>query len=128
MHVDRYVNRSKGVFVEAIKLTNDNADTVSNWCGGQIVEMRDAINHDEVTEGLNIKTPHGMKRLVPGMYLLQYQGEFYLAQGAQFEANYDRMTPLGQQTLTPPPPKEEPKPLTKDPFEGMTRMNEGPKP
>lgn len=122
--MQKYVHKQKHLIVEAVQLTEDNIDMVSNWANGaQIVAEKDSFTH-EAFEGLNIKTPKGKVRASRGQYVVKYEGHFFVANAGTFESLYSHFEPIQQQKSSAVRPVN---PI-KDPFEGMTRFNEGPKP
>jgi hypothetical protein len=117
-----YYKNRKGVVVEAMKVGEDTVDAIANWSQSQIVEEKDAIS-GEASEGLNVKTPTGKKRASRGMYVVKVGQLFYVESASTFERSYS--------LLNAPLPATEPKkkkPLVTDPFDGMPRFGEGPKP
>lgn len=88
-HTSRYQHKTKGLYVEAALLTDDNASEISNWAGGaQVVEETDAFTHAR-QEGLNIKTPDGNRRASVGMYVVKFEDQFFVAKPGTFAANYN---------------------------------------
>lgn len=100
--MDRWILTSKGVIVEAVQLTAENVDAIAEWTGGRVVEETDAISN-RMYDSLNIPTPHGYKRLSLGMYVVKFNGMFYLAKRGVFELQYKRMTPLAAAPNTAAP-------------------------
>jgi hypothetical protein len=86
--MQRYMNKSNGIFVEAVQLTQDNVDAVANWTQSQVVEERDML-HDTIFEGLNVKTPEGKKRCSQGMYVVKVNGNFYVTGAVAFDMQYE---------------------------------------
>lgn len=126
--MQEYKRKRSDITVQAERLTADNVDKLANLTQSQIVEERDAV-HGDISEGLNVKTPHGKVRASRGDYVV-YSPElkrFYVAKPGYFEANYQVL-----RDVQLPEPKETPnlvqREIIKDPFEGMTRFNDGPKP
>lgn len=121
--MDKYTNKKGTLTVEAAQVTEDNASEISNWANGaQIIEEKDAITGVPV-EGLNIKTPNGMMRASLGAFVIKYGSVFTVVSAQKFLSVY---SPVVGTTETAE--IIEKRPVVKDPWEGMTRMNEGPKP
>lgn len=87
-HALPYKHKTKPIQIEAALLTEDNASEISNWAGGaQVVEEEHALTHTK-TEGLNIVTPDGKRRASVGMYVIKFDGQFFVAQPGAFASNY----------------------------------------
>jgi hypothetical protein len=115
----RWRQKEKGVFVEAEQLNRENAWELARWANNaDVVDEIDPFTR-EVSPGLNIKTPQGIKRLSEGMYLVHFEGMFYLTRPTTFENNYDAMTPAPEMDQDPPR-------QFKDPFEGLRQFGKRP--
>ena len=123
--MQKYQKKNGTVVVEACQVSMETVDKIANWAQAQIVEEQDAI-HGEASEGLNIKTPAGKVRASAGAFVVKTGDNFYVIAPGLFEKQYSMIEPIEpQQRATRA--MEEP-PLTSDPFAGMTRFSEGPKP
>lgn len=112
------------VTVEACLVTEDSVNTIANWAQAQVVEEKNALS-DDAREALNVKTPEGKKRASHGTYVVKHGDNFYVLAKADFELRYEPVIdiPLPEVVTI-----EEHKSLINDPFEGMTRFEEGPRP
>lgn len=123
-HFTRRGNSS--IVIEAAKVGTDQIENIVNWCGGQIIEERDALS-DHPLESVNLKTPTGRKRASVGQYIVKTAGQFMIVSAYDFERMYDT-----NEAPRPRSEAEDPSPpvnrLIGDPFEGMTRFNDGPRP
>lgn len=90
--MDQYKKKIGGVIIEAVKLTEDNIDKVANWCGAQVVEEHDALQHDTIFEALNVRTPNGRVRASQGYYVIRVGRDFFVQNGTSFENMYDKVT------------------------------------
>lgn len=126
MKPKQYTNKTGSLIVEAMQVGVDNIGEISNWANGaQIIEEKNALSGDP-TDGLNIKTPGGMKRASHGDFVIKY-GEMFAVTGPKmFLSKYTPVVPVDR-TIPPSKVIERP-PVVKDPWKDMTRMNEGPKP
>lgn len=85
--IERY--RKKPMEVEAVKLTADNANDVSFWCGGQLTYEEDHLKGVEV-KAIYIPTLEGVMLAVEGDYVIKgIKGEFYPCKPDIFEESYD---------------------------------------
>lgn len=117
------------VTVMAAKVTPETVDAIANWAQAQIVEEKDALSGAAI-EALNVKTVSGRSRASNGTYVAQNPlGAFFVVPGAKFESLFkpegvvpdkvpDQVKNEQLKTMT----------VVADPFEGMTRFSEGPKP
>lgn len=133
--MQKYKKRRSEIVVEACQVNEDTVDEIANWAQAQIVDEKRA-DSEETREGLNIKTPGGKARASQGMYVVKHNGEFHVMNSFDFEQRYEAIeevqlpdAPIMQVTV------EEDRygiqgieNLTNDPFEGMTRFGEGPRP
>lgn len=127
--MQKFVKRKTSIVVEAIKLTEDTVDVIANWAKGQIVEEQHPLT-GEVVEGININTTSGRKRLSQGMYVIKSTAGFHVSQPGAFEATY---IPVEQKKPHPTSKDETSNrdsvhKMKTDPWDGITRFNEGPKP
>lgn len=86
--MQRYQKKGTLIVVEALKLSVDNVAEIANWAQAQIVEEKDALNHESF-DALNIKTPDGSRRCSVGMYVVKHDEYFFVAWGSQFESLYE---------------------------------------
>lgn len=80
------------VEVEAVRLTEDNAEEVAAWCRAEIVEEIDPEHPEEMQPGLNIWTPNGMKRASLHDYVIGFGNSFFTTSNRRFETNYEPVT------------------------------------
>lgn len=125
--MQKFIHKKKLLVLEAVKLTEDNVDVIANWTGAQIIEEKDALSH-ETFEALNIKTPGGIKRASQGMYVAKFDGHFFVASAGNFESLYSPFEPIKKVERVEDFKARQRAKMIKDPFEGMTRFGEGPKP
>lgn len=124
----RFTRRNNAsIAVEAGKVGTDPIENIVNWCGGQIIEERDAIT-GERAEAVNVKTAGGRKRASVGQYIVKIStGTFAVISGYDFERMYHTAEKPGRKSEAEDPSEPVGR-LTDDPFEGMTRFNDGPRP
>lgn len=125
MKPDKYTNKTGSLILEAVQVLADNVSEISNWANGaQIVTEKDALSGDPL-EALNVKTPDGMKRASRGAFVVKYGNSLAVVDETKFLSKYKLVSG------TPKPPEIIERKATspvKDPWKGITRMNEGPKP
>lgn len=80
--------------IEAAQLTADNAPEIATWCGGFVVEEIDPMDGERYP-ALNIRTPHGNKRLSQGHYVMHFDNLFYVIQAGLFESMYKEIEVAG---------------------------------
>jgi hypothetical protein len=122
---DTYRHKSTGLEVQALQVDFETVDRIANWAQAQVVEEIDPISKT-TQEGLNIKTPDGKKRASRGSYVVGVKGRFYVVGEEGFEEAYEPVQ-VRHQAASRAPEVYEMSP-TDDPFEGMTRFNDGPRP
>lgn len=99
--MDRWMLKNKiNVIVEAVQLTSENIQEIAEWTQGKIVEERDSITN-RMYDGLNILTIAGYKRLSLGMYVVKFNGNFYVARRHVFEKQYSRLPAKAAQVENP---------------------------
>lgn len=125
--MQKFIHKKKLLVLEAVKLTEDTIDMIANWTGAQIIEEKDALNNESY-EALNIKTPGGMKRVSQGMYVAKFDGQFFVANAGTFESLYSPFEPIRKVEREENLKIKARQKLITDPFEGMTRFGEGPRP
>lgn len=125
--METYTMRGTKIAVQAALVGDDDIDEIANWCGGQVVEEKDALS-GETVEGLNVKTPTGRKRASAGDYVVKHGNSFQVFTESQLLAKFNLGVPLSEQVKEQKNWRHPINPLTQDPFEGMTRFNDGPKP
>jgi hypothetical protein len=79
--------------VEAVQLSKENVDRVSEWCQGHRVLEHDALDHDKTFVGINFPTATGMRRASEGDYILHNidTTEFYAHSAQNFEIMYEKI-------------------------------------
>lgn len=112
----KYRRKNSGAVIEAVQLQGDNVEEVAVWCKGFIVEERDAIQHDLLFEGINVKTPSGNKRLSRGGWVMKWNDSFFVISDHSFQGSYELIEEK-------PSEFESPK-FFDDPFEGMPRISD----
>jgi hypothetical protein len=76
--------------VEAVQLTKENAQQITEWCKGLMVIEHDALDDDKTYVGINVPTLMGKRRASEGNYIIQHSsGEFYVHGIDTFEALYN---------------------------------------
>lgn len=128
MHDQEHTYRHKdtGLVVQAMQVNDETVDKISNWANGaQIVEEINPVTRD-IQEALNVKTPDGTKRASKDSYVVGVNGRFYVVGKEGFESAYEPDNVPHQPASRATEQYE--RSLLTDPFEGMTRFNEGPKP
>lgn len=121
--MESYIRKgTKNLRVEAAQVGVDDIDAIANWCGAQIVEEKDALT-GQASEALNVKTPTGRKRASAGFYVIKHGDTTQVLSAGEFRSHFRPV-----ETPQAPVPAKPRHPVTNDPFEGMTRFNEGPKP
>ena len=87
------------VEVEAVRLTEDNAEQMAAWCKGTIIEEIDPEHPEEMQPGINFQTPQGMRRASLHDYLIRFGNQFFTTSNRRFEEVYEPVnrpaTPLG---------------------------------
>lgn len=79
------VYRKKPVEVQAVQLTQENAEEVAIWCGGQIVTEIDTQDDSKRYAGINLPTLEGVTRVSEGDYVVKgSRGEFYRSKQEAF--------------------------------------------
>lgn len=82
--------KSKPKYIEAERLTKDNVDQITEWCGGDTVKEYNAFNHDEILVGINVPTLNGNRRASEGDFICKGDhGRFYVSKAGDFLALYD---------------------------------------
>lgn len=81
--------RAHHILVDAIRLTEDNAEAVAAWCGGQLVEEIDPEHPDEMQPGINVPGSMGNTRASLGMYVVKYSNQFFTQHNRPFETHYE---------------------------------------
>lgn len=79
--------RLKTYEIEAEQLTKENAEELTKWCGGQIVEETNPLNKEEKFVGINVPTLQGNKRLSEGDYLVQRGNGAFVVLDRQYHEN-----------------------------------------
>jgi hypothetical protein len=126
--MDLFKNKTGSLVVEAVQVGEDNASEISNWANGaQIIEEKHPLTGQGI-EGLNIKTASGMKRASFGDWVIKYGSLFTVAPADQFMSKYTPVVSEVAEVMSNPEPTPIAKAMSSDPFEGMTRFGEGPKP
>lgn len=77
------------VEVEAVRLTEANAEEISKWSRGELIEEIDPEHPEEMQPGINIPTPNGTKRASLHMYVVRYGNNFFIANNRHFETIYE---------------------------------------
>lgn len=77
------------VTVEAVRLNEDVVEEVAQWCRAEVVEEIDPEHPEEKQFGLNIDTPHGIKRASLGMYVVKFGNHFFVSHNRPFEMKYE---------------------------------------
>lgn len=109
--IKRYIKKNSGLVVEAAQLGEDNVSELANWAQAQMIEERDALSN-EPQDALNVKTPHGTKRLSQTMWLIWLNGYFFVSDDDNFLTNFDLKV------------EAKPQPLFHDPFRGVGRVGD----
>lgn len=122
-----YKRRGHNIVVEAMKVDENSVDKIANWAQAQVIEEKDAVT-GEPSEGLNVKTRDGNARASRGMYVVKTAENFYVVAEQKFESMYEAVIETVSRTEPTRADRRTTMTLVKDPFEGMTRVNEGPKP
>lgn len=125
--MQQYVKKGTTIVVDAAKVGSENVDEIANWAQAQIVEEKDALTH-RASEGLNVKTPSGKRRASRGAYVVKWAEHFFVVPGSDFEATYTPVVPMNLVSRIVTSSDRVPDELVQDPFEGMPRFSEGPKP
>lgn len=87
--IELWIKKHNGVLVKAVRLNEDNAEVVRQWCGGDLVEEIDPEHPDERQPGINVPTPLGHQRASLHMYVIQYgAGKFTVSHARPFEMVY----------------------------------------
>lgn len=87
------------VTVEAVRLNEENAAAVAEWCGGELIEEIDPEHPEEMQPGINVKVAGGLARASLNMYVAKGGGVFFVLHNRPFEMLYE---PTGR----PAPPLE----------------------
>jgi hypothetical protein len=76
--------------VEAVQLTSENANEVSDWCKGFAVVEHDALDHDKTYSGVNVPVSFGKRRASEGDYIIRNTktNEFWVHSQGSFESMY----------------------------------------
>lgn len=74
--------------VEAVRLTEDNAEFVAAWCGGTLIKEIDPEHPEEMQPGINFDTPQGIQRASLHMYVIKYARNFFTTSNRRFEEVY----------------------------------------
>lgn len=77
------------VLVEAIRLNEENAESVAAWSRAEVVEEIDPEHPEEMQPGLNVPTPVGTKRASLNMYVIKYGNQFFVSHNRPFEMKYE---------------------------------------
>lgn len=88
MIFQRYRNDLRREEVDAVKLSPDNAEYLTSFTGGVLVEEKDPFDSSKTKVGLNIPTPDGMKRCSEGDYVIYWGGWFFTRCAGDFEENW----------------------------------------
>lgn len=80
---------NSAITVEAVRLNEDNAAAVAEWCKGTLIEEIDPEHPEEMQPGINLNTPNGMKRASLGMYVVKYGRQFFAQHNRPFETVYE---------------------------------------
>ncbi|MGV0627176.1 hypothetical protein [Mycolicibacter minnesotensis] len=85
--------RKKPVEIEAMRLRQDNAVEVANWCGGRAFYDAKASDRTDVYVAVDIPTLEGTMRAAVGDYVIRgVKGEFYPCKPDIFAATYEAVT------------------------------------
>lgn len=87
------------VTVEAVRLTEDNAQAVAEWSRSELIEEIDPEHPMETQPGLNVDTTTGITRASLGMYVIKFGNRFHVSHNRPFEMKY-------QPQSRPAPPLE----------------------
>lgn len=97
MEVEVWVKRDDpAVLVEAVRLNEENVDSIAIWTGAEAVQEIDPEHPQEKQTGLNIQTFGGVQRASLGMYVVRYANNFLVYHTRPFEEKYkprDRQAP-----------------------------------
>lgn len=88
MLLQRYRNDSRREEVDAVKLSQDNAEELEKLTDGVLVQEQDPFDSSKTMIGLNLPTMHGMRRCSEGDYIIYSSGWFYTRCAADFEENW----------------------------------------
>lgn len=82
--------RKKPVVIEAVQLTETNADDTAFWCGGKVIRLAKPSDPSDVNVILHIPTLEGVMAGNIGDWIIKgVQGEFYPCKPDIFEATYE---------------------------------------
>lgn len=86
--MQRYRHGPSKTIVEAVRLDEDNVYDVAVWAGNApIIDEIDPFT-EEKSQGLNIMTASGMRRVSQGQYVVKFGKHFSMARPSTFEAYY----------------------------------------
>lgn len=80
---------SPNVRVEAVRLNEDNAEAVAQWCRGELIEEISPEHPEEMQPGINVGTPVGSQRASLNMYVARYGRSFFVSHNRPFEMKYE---------------------------------------
>ena len=80
---------NENVTVEAVRLNEDNAAAVAQWCGGELIEEIDPEHPEEMQPGINVDTPAGTRRASLHMYVVKFGRQFFTSHNRPFEERYE---------------------------------------
>lgn len=76
--------------IEVNRLTPENAEAVSVWCGGVLVMEHDALRHEVTFVAINVPTALGVRRAQEGDWIIRRTtGDFYPVNPYKFEQIFE---------------------------------------
>lgn len=78
-----------GIRVSAVRLNEDNAAAVAEWCRAELIEEVSPEHPEEKQPGLNVPCSGGMKRASLNMYVVRYGSSFFVSHNRPFELKYE---------------------------------------
>lgn len=85
----KYLHRELRLVVEAVQVTDDNADQVASWCGGNTV-LEHSADGSGSSPGVNLQIAGGDwgRASLRDWVLLDSNGEFHAAKPGFFDRTY----------------------------------------
>ena len=77
------------IAVTAVRLNEENAALVADWCRGELIEEIDPEFPEEHQPGINVWTMNGVERASLHMYVVKYGNNFFVAHNRVFETKFE---------------------------------------
>lgn len=96
MLTSHYVKKNDAFEVDAVKVTEENAEEIATWANGR-------VDNDSVA----IKTSVGYKYAAYGQYLVKFKNDIFVADASDFEARYRVVEDSNEEPLEQSEDKDE---------------------